>query len=183
MNIVTNKSWKSISLGKVKIEKRDDGYLFLSENDCKITLNIPNFIEILFLENDCINVKCIKNSPTKEEKAFLGLWYAKVFNIVNGMNNHYKKVLQIKGTGYGFFIEENNIKIIAGYSHPIFIKIPENINLNTKRQDELSIFSFDKEVLGQLAVKIKDIRPINPYTGKGISVKGDYYIKKKSSKS
>lgn len=129
-----------------------------------------------------------ENSPVnyKQKNAFHGLYRSLVNNMVVGVSEGYKKVLELVGVGYRVSNQGNVIEFALGYTHPIFIQLPKEIKVETKserNQNPIIILeSCDKELLGLVCAKIRSFRKPEPYKGKGVLFQGEV-IRRKSGKS
>jgi len=131
------------------------------------------------IEENTIYVE--RKDETKMSRALHGLFRALINNMVNGVDKGFTKVLKVKGTGYKFENKGNKIGFSLGFSHPIEMEIPKGISADVK-QDEITLTSADKEILGNFAANIKRLRPVEPYKGKGIFYAGET-IKRKAGKA
>ena len=111
-----------------------------------------------------------------------GTTRAIIANIVNGVTNGFSKTLELNGTGYRASVSGSKLKLELGYSHDINFEIPEGIKIEVEKQTILKISGFDKQLVGVVASKIKTLRKIEPYKGKGIREKGQYILKKEGKK-
>jgi large subunit ribosomal protein L6 len=107
---------------------------------------------------------------------------ALVQNMVTGVSEQFTKTLIAEGVGYKFQIDKNNLVINAGYSHPVEFPIPSDLTLKTESPTKLLITGIDKEKVGFLASKIHDVRPPEPYKGKGLLYQGEK-IRRKAGKT
>lgn len=129
-----------------------------------------------------------ENSPVnyKQKQAFHGLYRSLVNNMVVGVSEGYKKVLELVGVGYRVSNQGNIIEFSLGYTHPIFIQLPSEIKVETKserNQNPIVILeSCDKQLIGLVCAKIRSFRKPEPYKGKGILFQGEV-IRRKSGKS
>ena len=121
----------------------------------------------------------------KQKHAFHGLYRALVNNMVVGVSEGYKKEMELVGVGYRVSNEGNIIEFALGYTHPIFIQVPE-ITVVTKsernKRPYICLESCDKELLGLVCAKIRSFRMPEPYKGKGILYVGEV-IRRKSGKT
>ena len=135
-----------------------------------------------------VTLEIDENSPVnyKQKQAFHGLYRSLINNMVVGVSEGYKKVLELVGVGYRVSNQGNIIEFSLGYTHPIFIQLPNIIKVETKserNQNPLIILeSCDKQLLGQVCAKIRSFRMPEPYKGKGILFVGEQ-IRRKSGKS
>ena len=122
----------------------------------------------------------------KQKQAFHGLYRSLVNNMVIGVSEGYKKVLELVGVGYRVSNQGNLIEFTLGYTHPIFIQLPAEIKVETKserNQNPIIILeSCDKALLGLVCAKIRSFRKPEPYKGKGVLFQGEV-IRRKSGKS
>ena len=122
----------------------------------------------------------------KQKQAFHGLYRSLINNMVVGVSEGYKKVLELVGVGYRVSNQGNIIEFSLGYTHPIFIQLPNIIKVETKserNQNPLIILeSCDKALLGLVCAKIRSFRKPEPYKGKGVLFQGEV-IRRKSGKS
>ncbi len=129
-----------------------------------------------------------ENSPVnyKQKQAFHGLYRALVNNMVVGVSEGYKKVLELVGVGYRVSNQGNLLEFSLGYTHPIFIMLPKEVKVETKserNQNPVVILeSCDKALLGLICAKIRSFRMPEPYKGKGILFQGEV-IRRKSGKT
>ena len=123
-----------------------------------------------------------RKNEEKRTKAFHGLYRALIQNAALGLNKGWSKSLQLNGVGYRAVVSGKRLEMNLGYSHPIFFDIPQDIDIKVKQQTKLSISGADRQKVGQWAAKIRNLRPPEPYLGKGVRYQ-DEVIKKKSGKS
>ena len=122
----------------------------------------------------------------KQKQAFHGLYRSLVNNMVVGVSEGYKKVLELVGVGYRVSNQGNLVEFSLGYTHPIFIELPKEVKVETKSERNqnpiITLESCDKQLLGLICAKIRSFRMPEPYKGKGILFKGEV-IRRKSGKS
>lgn len=143
---------------------------------------------IVKIEENHIIFEVDENNPVnyKQKQAFHGLYRALVNNMVVGVSEGYKKVLELVGVGYRVSNQGNIIEFALGYTHPIFIQLPQEVKVETKserNQNPIIILeSCNKELLGLICAKIRSFRMPEPYKGKGILFQGEV-IRRKSGKT
>ncbi len=143
---------------------------------------------IVKIADNHITFEIDENSPVnyKQKQAFHGLYRALVNNMVVGVSEGYKKVLELVGVGYRVSNQGNIIEFALGYTHPIFIQLPSEVKVETKserNQNPIIILeSCDKALLGLICAKIRSFRMPEPYKGKGILFQGEV-IRRKSGKT
>lgn len=121
-------------------------------------------------------------AETKKSKAFWGLTRALLNNMVKGVCEGYEKKLEIKGLGYKANLEGETLVLMAGFTHPVKIKAPQGIQITTQ-QKIITVSGIDKELVGQVASRIKKVRPAEPYKGKGIRYVGEVIRRKAGKKA
>jgi len=107
-------------------------------------------------------------STTSEHWAMAGTMRALINNLVVGVNTGFEKRLQLVGVGYRAQAQGPTLNLSLGFSHPVEFKAPEGITIETPSQTEIIIKGADKQMVGQVAAKIRAYRPPEPYKGKGI---------------
>ncbi len=120
---------------------------------------------------------------TRLAKMMHGTVNALLNNALNGVVKGFEKILLIEGLGYKFTIKNPQTLVLdIGYSHPVELKVPENIKLELPKPNRLKIFGFDKQAIGLFASIVRKLRPCEPYKGKGIHYL-DEKIKRKVGKT
>lgn len=117
---------------------------------------------------------------TKKSKAFWGLTRSLLANNIKGVTKGYQKKLVIEGLGYKAEMEGDNLLLRVGFTHPVKIAPPEGIKLSVDK-NIITVTGIDKGVVGQVAAKIRKVRPPEPYKGKGIKYLGEV-VKRKPGK-
>ena len=103
-------------------------------------------------------------------------------NAVVGSSVGYEKILELVGVGYRASLKGSQLTLQLGYSHDIIFDIPEGIKITVEKQTTLKISGADKQQVGAIVSKIKTLRKIEPYKGKGIREKGQHILKKEGKK-
>ena len=146
----------------------------------ELRINLPRnvFIEI---GDTTKEIKVLVKGKNKQSKALHGTNRALINNMVKGVTDGWSKHLELVGTGYRAEVSGNTLILSVGYSHPVKIEAPTGIGFRVEKTD-VFIDGIDKEVVGQIAAKIRAIRPPEPYKGKGIKYK-DEIIRRKAGKA
>ena len=142
-------------------------------------------IDIDMFNLDIKDGKKISIKPKKidqETKRLWGMNRSLIKNAVIGSNSGYEKILELVGVGYRASLKENQLNLQLGYSHDINFNIPEGIKVTVEKQTTLKITGADKQQVGEVVSKLKTLRKIEPYKGKGVREKGQYVIKKEGKK-
>ena len=118
---------------------------------------------------------------TKKTGAFWGLTRTLIFNMIEGVTNGYEKKLQLEGVGYRVNLEGENLVLKVGFSHPVLIKKTDGVKFLVEK-NIITVLGINKELIGQVAAKIRKIRPPEPYKGKGIRYLGEKVRRKTGKK-
>ena len=165
----------------------NDGVVTVKGPKGELSQKVDSSIKVK-VEDNQITFEVDENSPVnyKQKQAFHGLYRSLVNNMVVGVSEGYKKVLELVGVGYRVSNKGNIIEFALGYTHPIVIELPKEIKVETKSErnqnPQIILESCDKQLLGLICAKIRSFRMPEPYKGKGILFKGEV-IRRKSGKS
>ncbi|MBR0509712.1 MAG: 50S ribosomal protein L6 [Clostridia bacterium] len=132
------------------------------------------------LENGTIKVT--RPDDTKENRSLHGLTRTLIANMVKGVNEGYKKQLEIVGVGYRAQKQGNDLVLNVGYSHQVTMTPPEGITVDVPTPNSIVINGFDKQLVGQFASEVRGVRPPEPYKGKGIKY-SDEVVRRKEGKA
>ena len=113
---------------------------------------------------------CKRSSEEKTDRALHGTMRALVSNAVKGVTEGFKKDFEIVGIGYRVAVDKKKLTFTVGYSHPVEIELPEDLQVtfDEKNKNKFSLHGADKQKVGQYAAHIRNVRPPDPYKGKGI---------------
>jgi large subunit ribosomal protein L6 len=107
-----------------------------------------------------------------------GLVWSLLNNAVTGVSKGFSKTLLVVGKGWRSTLQGDTINLQVGLSHPVDIKLPKGVTATQKNPGQFTLYSHDKQLLGQLAANIQAIRPVEPYKLKGIRIEGQYLRQK-----
>lgn len=169
-------------IGKKAISIPKDVFIQI-ENKKIIVKGKHGILERSILEGIQIEVKenkilVTREDDSKKSRSCHGLIRALVQNMVSGVNEKFSKTLIAEGVGYKFQIDKKSLVLSMGYSHPIQFEIPADLNINLESPTRILISGIEKEKVGFLAAQIREIRPPEPYKGKGIRYEGEIIIRK-----
>lgn len=122
-------------------------------------------------------IEVVQKGNSKAAKAAQGSTRAHIANMVKGVSDGWKKVLEINGPGYRAEVRGSSLALMVGHSHPITIPAPEGIKFSLEK-NVLSVEGPDKEVVGHISALIRDTRRPNPYTGSGIKYQDEVIHRK-----
>ena len=171
----------------VTVAQGSDGVVTVKGPKGELSQKVDSSI-IVKIADGHITFEIDENSPVniKQKQAFHGLYRSLVNNMVVGVSEGYKKVLELVGVGYRVSNQGNLIEFTLGYTHPIFIQLPKEVKVETKSERNqnpiITLETCDKALLGLICAKIRSFRKPEPYKGKGILFRGEV-IRRKSGKS
>src|SRR5215213_5012991 len=113
-----------------------------------------------------------------EHRALHGLTRSLIANMVVGVTDGYEKRLEIQGVGYRARLQGKALELSVGYSHPISITAPDGIEFEVPQPTQVIVRGIDKQMVGEIAARIRRTRPPEPYKGKGIRYEGEYVRRK-----
>ena len=113
-----------------------------------------------------------------EHRALHGLTRSLIANMVEGVTTGYEKRLEIQGVGYRAALAGRNLNLSVGYSHAVQIEAPEGVQFEVPQQTEVIVRGIDKQAVGEIAARIRRVRPPEPYKGKGIRYAGEQVRRK-----
>jgi large subunit ribosomal protein L6 len=123
-----------------------------------------------------------RSSDLKQERALHGTWRAHIQNMVKGVSEGFVRKLEIVGVGYKAEVKGKKIQLSLGYSHPILFVPPPGIKVEIPVPTNIVISGIDRQLVGQVAAKLRSFRPPEPYKGKGVKYEGEY-IRRKAGKA
>ena len=147
----------------------------------KHTMTVPMRPEIKAkVEDGKIVLSTINNAPTT--RGFHGLYRALIQNAVTGVTKGWTRELELNGVGYRAAVSGKKLEMSLGYSHPIVFMIPQGIEIAVEKQTKITVSGPSREQVGQVAAKIRGVRPPVPYLGKGVKYAHET-IRRKAGKS
>jgi len=113
-----------------------------------------------------------------EHRALHGLTRSLIFNMVHGVTQGFEKRLAIQGVGYRAALRGDDIQLTVGYSHAVDIKAPDGIEFEVPTPTSIVVKGISKQAVGEIAARIRKVRPPEPYKGKGIRYEGELVQRK-----
>lgn len=123
----------------------------------------------------------VKEPNNKKQRSFWGLYRSLINNMAEGVNNEFEKKLEVNGVGFRVALQGKKLALSVGYSHPVEMEVPENINASVEG-NAITLKSIDKQALGEFAAQVRKVRKPEPYKGKGIKY-ADEIIRRKEGKT
>ncbi len=134
------------------------------------------------ITNEEGNVTVTRPSDVKEHRSLHGLTRSLLSNMVEGVTNGYTRNLEIIGVGYRAALQGTKLTLSLGYSHPVEVEAPAGITFEVPAPTKISVKGIDKQLVGQMAAKIRSYREPEPYLGKGIRYEGEK-VRRKEGKT
>src|SRR3989344_6368018 len=147
----------------VKMSRENDS-LTISGSKGTLSLQLPSGIDVKEKDGTLIVGRA---SDQKEHRALHGTIRSLLSNIVTGVSEGFNKKLELIGIGYRAAIEENQLVLLVGFTHPVKMIIPDGLEAKVDK-NVITISGIDKQAVGQFAAVVRDVRPPEPYKGKGI---------------
>ena len=172
---------KPITIPKDAKVKLENGKLILTgpKGSRELSLNDKIFSTTISEDNNLI-LKLIEKNES------LNVIWGTTRSIINsaliGVTAGHEKILEITGVGLRAILKGNILNLQLGFSHDISYKIPEDVQLSVEKSTVIKINGIDKELVGKVAAEIKMLKPIEPYKGKGIKIRGEYVLRKEGKK-
>lgn len=136
----------------------------------------------MIIEKNADTLLVKRPSEDKEHKSLHGLTRTLINNMVIGVTEGFSKTLEINGVGYRAAKQGNKLNLTLGFSHPVEMDPPEGITIDVPQPNQIVISGTDKQNVGQFAAQVREIRPPEPYKGKGIKY-ADEVIRRKEGKA
>nr|YP_010904122.1 ribosomal protein L6 [Caulacanthus ustulatus]WCH57373.1 ribosomal protein L6 [Caulacanthus ustulatus] len=169
---------------KISIEKEikaniNNSLITIEGPKGKLSYEIPPIIQVTYTNNE---IQLYTNSNTKKAQELYGLSRTLINNMVTGVSKGFNKKLKIQGVGYRSQMNGNYLVLNVGYSHSVVIKPPKEISITVEDSTNITVSGINKELVGQIAAKIRETKPPEPYKGKGIKY-SEEIIKRKVGKA
>lgn len=154
----------------VKIDVKD-GEIKVKGKKGELSCSLPGSIQV---EASGEVIRVARSSESKKDKALHGLVRSLVSNMVIGVSQGYQRVLELKGIGYRAQVKGNTLNFTLGYSHPIEYMLPPGVVAAVDdKQTTITLSGQDKQVVGQVAAKLRELRAPDVYKGKGVRYAGE----------
>ena len=156
---------------KVEISEKE---VFVSGPKGNLNMKLPYGVEVKVEDNF---VKVVSKSESSGTRAIQGTIRSIIANMVKGVVDGWTKKLEFVGTGYRAEISGKKLVMSIGYSHPVEVTAPEGISFEVDKT-QVTVSGADRQLVGQVAAKIRDVRPPEPYKGKGIMYQNEVVRRK-----
>ncbi|MDP9102659.1 MAG: 50S ribosomal protein L6 [Pseudomonadota bacterium] len=145
----------------------------------QLSFTVPEEIAIKH-ENGALSFAPV--ADTQRARAMWGLSRTLVANMVEGVTKGYEQVLELVGVGYRAAMKGSNLSLQLGFSHDVDMPPPEGISFAVPKQTEVRVAGIDKQMVGEIASRIRRLRPPEPYKGKGVRYAGEKVRRKEGKK-
>jgi large subunit ribosomal protein L6 len=145
----------------------------------KLQTSIPSGVKIN-VEGNVVRVE--RENEERKVRALHGLTRKLIANMAQGVSQGFTRVLDINGVGYRAEVKGQEIHMTLGYSHPVVFPLPQGVAASVERQIVITLSGADRQLLGEVAAKIRALRPPEPYKGKGIKYREEV-IRRKAGKT
>ena len=141
----------------------------------ELSQRVPH--EVLVEVGDGV-IEVKRPTDSAQHRSLHGLTRTLIANMVEGVTRGFEKRLEIVGVGYRAGVKGKALELVVGYSHPVLIEPPEHVEFETPQATVVLVKGIEKQVVGEVAAKVRSIRPPEPYKGKGIRYAGEYVRRK-----
>jgi large subunit ribosomal protein L6 len=130
------------------------------------------------IEREDSTLRVTRPTDRPEHRALHGLTRSLIFNMVEGVTEGFEKRLEIQGVGYRANLKGKTLELALGFSHPVRVDAPEGIDFEVPAPTQIIVRGIDKQAVGEIAARIRKLRPPEPYKGKGVRYAGEYVARK-----
>ncbi|MFW5968166.1 MAG: 50S ribosomal protein L6 [Persicimonas sp.] len=141
----------------------------------ELTRRVTDEVDVELVDGE---LRVVRPDDSRRARSNQGLVRSLLANMIAGVVEGFRSELEIHGVGYRAEKHGDYVRFDLGFSHPILFELPEQVDVEIEKQTELVVSSPDKDLLGQITSKMRDLRPPEPYKGKGIRYKGERIIRK-----
>ncbi len=153
----------------------DDALVTVKGPKGELSQRVPR--EMLVEQKDGV-ITVSRPTESGRHRSLHGLTRTLIANMVDGVTAGFEKRLEIVGVGYRAALKGSALELVVGYSHPVVVEPPEGVTFETPQATVVLVKGIDKQVVGEVAAKIRALRPPEPYKGKGIRYAGEQVQRK-----
>jgi len=153
----------------------DDALVTVRGPKGELSQRVPR--EMLVEQKDGV-ITVSRPTESGRHRSLHGLTRTLIANMVDGVTAGFEKRLEIVGVGYRATLKGEALELVVGYSHPVVVEPPEHVSFETPQATVVLVKGIDKQVVGEVAAKIRALRPPEPYKGKGIRYAGEHVQRK-----
>lgn len=163
---------------KTKIEYKS-GTITVQGKNGKLEQSVHPAVDLQIEENQ---VAVVLKTQDRKSQAIQGMVRSLIQNMVTGVSQGFERVLEINGIGYRAEAKGQSLIFNLGYSHPVNFELPKGVAATVEKNNVVKLSGIDKQLVGQTAARIRELRPPEPYKGKGIKY-AEEYIQRKAGKT
>ena len=173
---------KNIVIPKDSSVKIEGGNLTISgpKGTKKLTINDKIFSSKL--DNNEFQILPLDKKIDKKISIMWGTYRSLINNAITGVSFGHEKILELSGVGFRANLKGEVLNLQIGFSHDVNFKIPKDIKITVEKQTSIKINGVDKELVSKIAADIKNLKPVEPYKGKGIKERGQFVLRKEGKK-
>ena len=146
----------------------------------KLTINDKIFSSKLV--DSKFQILPLEKKVDKRTSIMWGTYRSLINNAIMGVSTGHEKILELNGVGFRANLKGEALNLQIGFSHDVNFKIPKNIKITVEKQTIIKISGVDKELVSKIAADIKNLKPVEPYKGKGIKERGQFVLRKEGKK-
>lgn len=155
------------------------GHICVEGPKGKLSLRLHPSMAVRVEDNQ---LHCVRPSDNTLHRSLHGLTRTLIANMIEGVTKGFERKLDMVGVGYRASVQGRNLSLMLGYSHPLIYPLPDGINVSVEGQNLLTVSGVNKQQVGEVAAKIRSLRPPEPYKGKGVKYAGEH-IRRKAGKA
>lgn len=157
----------------------DDGKFTVKGPLGELTKSFKNDVAITV---EGAEVKVVPNHKSISANALSGTYASHLKNMIEGVTKGFEKKLIVEGVGYRYAVNGNEVRLDIGFSHPVMLPIPEGLKVVTEKNN-MTVGGFDKELVGGFSAKVRSLKKVEPYKGKGIRYVDEVVRRKQGKKA
>ena len=146
----------------------------------KLTINDKIFSSKL--NENKFEIQPLEKRVDKKTSIMWGTYRSLINNAVTGVSKGHEKILELNGVGFRANLKGEVLNLQIGFSHDVNFNIPKDIKITVEKQTVIKINGVDKELVSKIAADIKNLKPVEPYKGKGIKERGQFILRKEGKK-
>tara|TARA_B100001063_G_C16693788_1_gene518566 strand:- start:685 stop:1227 length:543 start_codon:yes stop_codon:yes gene_type:complete len=173
---------KNITIPKESSIKIEGSNLTITGPKGSKSLTINDKIFSSKLDENKFSILPLNKKVDKKTSIMWGTYRSLINNAITGVSSGHEKILELNGVGFRANIKGENLNLQIGFSHDVNFKIPKEVKISVEKQTTIKIVGVDKDLVSKIAADIKNLKPVEPYKGKGIKEKGQYVLRKEGKK-
>ena len=173
---------KNISIPKESSIKIEGAHLTITGPKGTKTLTINDKIFSSKLNESEFKILPLEKKIEKKTSILRGTYRSLINNAITGVSKGHEKILELNGVGFRANLKGEALNLQIGFSHDVNFQIPKDIKITVEKQTLIKINGDDKELVSKIAADIKNLKPVEPYKGKGIKEKGQFVLRKEGKK-